>query len=122
MEDYRLFDAEYRLMDIIWDAEPINSTELCRLCAQRLGWKKPTTYTMLRKLAGRGLLRNEGAVVTSLVGRARVRQQESRAVLERSFDNSLPAFVAAFLQDKTLSHDEARELKRLIEEAAKHEQ
>ena len=119
MEDLRLFDDEYRLMDIVWEQEPVNSTELCHLCAQRLGWKKSTTYTMLRKLAGRGLLRNEEATVSALVGRAQVRQRESQAVLERTFDGSLPAFVAAFLQDKTLTADEARALKHMIEEATK---
>ena len=69
MNSLKLFDAEYRLMDIIWEMEPVGSTELCRVCAQRLGWKKPTTYTVLRKLAGKGILKNENATVTSLVGR-----------------------------------------------------
>ena len=69
MQDYKLFDAEYRLMDIIWELEPVNSTQLCRVCLERLGWKKATTYTMLRKLGDRGLLRNQSATVTALVGR-----------------------------------------------------
>ena len=120
MEGYKLFDAEYRFMDIVWELEPVNSTQLCRACQQRLGWKKPTTYTVLRKLAERGLLQNENATVTALVNRQQVRQYESGAVVERSFGGSLPAFVAAFLQGRGLSQDEAGELRRLIDESEVH--
>ncbi len=114
---YKLFDAEYRFMDIIWELEPVNSTQLCRVCQERLGWKKPTTYTVLRKLGERGLLQNENATVTALVGREEVRQYESQAVVERGFEGSLPVFVAAFLGKKKLTQKEAAELKQLIEEA-----
>ena len=115
--EYKLFDAEYRFMDIIWELEPVNSTQLCRVCQERLGWKKPTTYTVLRKLGERGLLRNENATVTTLVGREEVRQYESQAVVQRGFGGSLPVFVAAFLGQKKLTQREAAELKKLIEEA-----
>ena len=115
--EYKLFDAEYRFMDIIWELEPVNSTQLCRVCQERLGWKKPTTYTVLRKLGERGLLRNENATVTALVGREEVRQYESQAVVQRGFGGSLPVFVAAFLGQKKLTQREAAELKKLIEEA-----
>ena len=118
MQDYKLFDAEYRLMDIIWELEPVNSTQLCRVCLERLGWKKATTYTMLRKLGDRGLLRNQSATVTALVGREQVRQRESQAVLERSFGGSLPAFLTAFLGGHKLTQAEAEELRQIIEEAA----
>jgi len=119
MEEYKLFDAEYRFLNIIWELEPINSTELMRICSQRLKWKKPTTYTMIRKLSGRGILKNEDATVTALIKREQVQKYESEVLLEKSFDNSLPAFLAAFLRDKKLSKQEAEELKRMIEEAAK---
>lgn len=117
MEEFKLFDAEYRFMDIIWGMEPVNSTELSRVCGERLGWKKPTTYTMIRKLCERGLLKNENATVTALVKREEVRRYESEALVERAFDGSLPAFVAAFLKDKRLTKAEALELRRMIEEA-----
>ncbi len=117
MEELKLFDAEYRLMDIIWGMEPVNSTELSRVCGERLGWKKPTAYTMIRKLCERGLVKNENATVTALVKREAVRRYESEAVVERAFDGSLPAFVAAFLKDKRLTKAEALELRRMIEEA-----
>ncbi|MCW3491645.1 BlaI/MecI/CopY family transcriptional regulator [Dethiobacter alkaliphilus] len=119
MEELRLFDAEYKFMDIIWELEPINSTELTKVCKEKLGWKKPTTYTMIRKLAGRGLLKNEEATVTALVKREQVQKYESEALLEKSFDGSLPSFLATFLQDKKLSKKEAKEIQKMIEEATK---
>ena len=119
MEEYKLFDAEYRLMDLLWQREPVNSTEFCRICQEKLGWKKPTTYTMLRKLAQRGLLKNEHATVSSCVKREQVQQYESEVLLEKSFSGSLPVFLATFLRGKTLTQQEAEELKRMIEEATK---
>jgi len=119
MEDFKLFDAEYKFLSIIWELEPINSTELSKICLEKLGWKKSTTYTMIRKLCGRGILKNENATVTTLVKREQVQKYESEALLAKSFDNSLPAFLATFLKDKKLSKEEAEELKRMIEEASK---
>ena len=119
MEKFKLFDAEFKFLDIIWELEPINSTELTKVCRKKLGWKKPTTYTMIRKLSGRGILKNENATVTALVKREQVQKYESEVLLEKSFDNSLPAFLATFLQDKKLSKQEAEEIKKMIEEATK---
>ena len=119
MEKYKLFDAEYKFVSIIWDNEPINSTELVKLCADKLGWKKSTTYTVLKKLCERGILQNKDATVTSLVKREDVQRYESRAVLEKTFDGSLPKFLTAFLSGRKLSKREAEELKRIIEEAVK---
>ena len=119
MEEFKLFDAEYKFLDIIWELEPINSTELTKVCLQKLGWKKSTTYTMIRKLSERGLLKNENTMVTALIKREQVQKYESEVLLEKAFDNSLPAFLATFLQDKKLSKREAEELKKMIEEAAK---
>jgi predicted transcriptional regulator len=119
VEELKLFNAEYRFMDIIWELEPINSTELTKICMQSLGWKKSTTYTMIRKLSERGILQNEEATVTALVKREQVQKYESEALLEKAFDGSLPAFLAAFLQDKKLSKQEAEEIEKMIEEATK---
>jgi BlaI family penicillinase repressor len=119
MEKYKLFDAEYKFVSIIWDNEPINSTELVKLCADKLGWKKSTTYTVLKKLCERGILQNVDATVTALVKREDVQRYESRAVLEKTFDGSLPKFLTAFLSGRKLSEQEAEELKRIIEEAVK---
>ena len=115
MEDLKLYDAEYRLMEIIWEMEPLTSTELHKECLPRLGWKKSTTYTVLRKLCERGILKNENSVVTALVKREDVQRYESQAVVGKLFDHSLPRFVAAFLSGKNLSVKEAEELKRMID-------
>lgn len=119
MEKYKLFDAEYKFVSIVWDKEPINSTELVRLCADRLGWKKSTTYTVLKKLCERGILQNKEAVVTALIKREEVQKYESNAVVKKTFEGSLPKFLTAFLDDRKLSEQEAEELKRIIEEAVK---
>ena len=121
MEEYKLFDAEYRLMDLVWSLEPVNSTALARRCEEAFGWKKSTAFNLIRKLGERGVLKNENATVTALVGREEVLRRESEAAVEKSFGGYLPGFVAAFLNGKTLSHREAEELRRLIDESeARH--
>jgi predicted transcriptional regulator len=119
MEAYKLFDAEYKFVSLIWENEPVNSTELVRLCSARLGWKKSTTYTVLRKLCERGVLQNQKAVVTALLKREQVQQLESQALIEKTFNGSLPQFLTAFLGHQKISRQEAEDLKRIIEEATK---
>ncbi len=119
MEKFKLYDAEYKFASLIWDYEPINSTELVRLCADKLGWKKSTTYTVLKKLCDRGILQNQDAVVTALVKREDVQKYESNAIVEKSFDGSLPKFVNSFLGERKITEQEAEELKQIIEEALK---
>lgn len=112
----RLFDAERRFMEIIWENEPINSTELCKLTLRALGWKKSTTYNMLRRLVERGFAQNEDATVSALVSREEYISRESGELIEKSFSGSVPAFLAAYLRDRKLSRTEIEELKRMIEE------
>ena len=120
MEACKLYDAEFKFVSLIWEHEPIGSGELVALCQEKLGWKKSTTYTVLRKLCARGVLQNRDSVVTALVARSQVQHYECEALLARAFDNSLPAFLAAFLSGgKKLTREEADELKRMIEEATK---
>ncbi len=119
MEIQKIADGEYRFAQLVWEQEPINSTALVKLSAEQLGWKKATTYTVLRKLCEKGILKNENATVTSLVKKEEVQKQESEALLEKSFGNSLPAFLAAFLKDRKLTAQEAQELKQMIEDAAR---
>lgn len=119
MEQYKLFDAEYKFVNLIWEQEPVNSTDLVRLCFERLGWKKSTTYTVLKKLCTRGILQNNDALVTSLVKREEIQRYESNTVVEKTFEGSLPKFLTAFLGDKKLTPQEAEELKRIIEEGTK---
>lgn len=114
-----LHQAEYKFMEVIWANEPVNSTALVKLCEDQLGWKKSTTYTVLRKLCQRGILCNDDATVVAVAKREQVQKFESQQVVERSFGGSLPAFVNAFLSEKKLSREEAEELKKLIEEASR---
>lgn len=117
MDEYKLFDAEYRLLSIIWENEPVNSTALSKLCLEKLGWKKSTVFNMIRKLAERGFLKNENAVVTALVRREQVAKYESETVIEKNFGGSLPAFICAFLDGKKITAEEAEELKKMIDKA-----
>ena len=115
MENKRLFEGEARFMEIIWDSEPVPSGKLVELCREKLGWKKSTTYTMLRRMCDKGLAKNEGSVVTALVSRQEVRSYESHAVVEGTFAGSLPGFLVAFFDGRTISAQEAAELKRMID-------
>ncbi|MBQ7981599.1 MAG: BlaI/MecI/CopY family transcriptional regulator [Oscillospiraceae bacterium] len=117
MDEYKLFDAEYRLLSIIWESEPVNSTALSKLCLEKLGWKKSTVFNMIRKLAERGFVKNENAVVTALVRREQVAKYESETVIEKNFGGSLPAFVSAFLDGRKITAEEAEELKKMIDKA-----
>lgn len=119
MEKYKLFDAEYKFVSLIWDAEPINSTELVKLSLDKLGWKKSTTYTVLRRLCERGIVKNEDATVSAIVKKKDAQKYESQAVVEKTFAGSLPCFLTAFLGERKITEQEAAELKRIIEEAAK---
>ena len=115
MEERRLCDSDYRFMMILWEHAPVGSGELARLCQSRLGWKKSTTYTVLKKLVDRGILRNENAVVSAAVPREAVLREESRSVVDRAFDGSLPSFLAHFMGGRTISDQEADELKAIID-------
>lgn len=117
MEAYKLFDAEYKFVSLVWENEPINSTGLVKLCLEKLGWKKSTTYTVLRKLCERGILQNQNAIVTTLIKREEAQKYESEAIIEKAFDGSLPQFLTAFLGKNKITAKEADELKRIIEGA-----
>ena len=97
METPKIFDSELRFCEILWSHEPIKSSELVRLCAEELGWKKSTTYTVIKRLAERGVVHTENAVVTSRVAREDVQRAESRAFIAHNFHGSLPAFLTAFM-------------------------
>jgi len=117
MDTPKIFESEYRFCQILWEQEPINSTELVRLCKARLGWTKATTYTVIRRLRERGVVESENAVVRSLVSREEAERAEIDALVERSFSGSLPAFLAAFTRDRKLTKAEAEQLLSMIEQA-----
>ena len=115
MDTPKIFESEYRFCLILWEREPVTTTELVKLCRERLGWQKSTTYTVLKKLERRGFLKNERAVVTALVPRERVQGYESGQVVDRTFGGSLPAFVAAFTRERRLTREEAEAIQALID-------
>ena len=115
MEVPKIFESEYRFCEILWEHEPVTSSELVRLCNEALEWKKSTTYTVIRRLSERGVLKSEGAVVTSLISREDVQSAESAEVVERTFSGSLPSFIAAFARKKNLSKQEVDEIQKIID-------
>lgn len=115
METYRLCDSEYRFLQVVWDSAPVGSGRLVELCGERLGWKKSTTYTVLKKLCQRGLLANENSVVTVLAPREAVTAEAAESFVDRTFGGSLPGFLAAFMSGRRLTAEEAEALKRLID-------
>ena len=114
MNDIELGTVQERFADIVWANEPLGSGELVKLCEAQMGWKKSTTYTVLRKLCDKGILKNEDGVVTSLVSKEQFYAEKSSQVVEDSFNGSLPAFVAAFVSKKKLTAKEAEEIQKLI--------
>ena len=116
MEQIKIFDAEYRFMNLIWDHLPIASTQLVKLANEELGWKKSTTYTVVRRLCERGVLVNENAVVTALVTREQVMRAESEEHIGKVYDGSLKLFFTTFLQKEKLSKDEIDELKKIVDD------
>lgn len=115
MDERKLGAIEARFADLIWQNEPLSSGVLVRLCEEELGWKKSTTYTVLKKLCERGIFRNEGGEVTSLVSRDGFYAMQSQRFVEESFDGSLPAFIAAFATRKALTAQEIAEIRRMID-------
>ncbi len=117
-----LGESEYRFACLVWANEPVASGELVKLAARELGWKKSTSYTVLKNLIAKGVLENRDSQVTSLIKQQQVQQAESSAVVDRTFEGSLPRFVAAFLGERSLTPQEAAQLRELIknyEEGAK---
>ena len=121
MKEIRLAEGEYRFAGLVWDHEPLGSGQLAALADKDLGWKKSTAYTVLKKLCERGILQNESGTVTSLVKKEEVQCAESAAVVDKTFDGSLPRFVAAFLNSKPISDAEAAEIRALLD-AAQHKE
>lgn len=108
-----LGEVQAAFADIIWTNEPVGSGELVKICERELKWKKPTTYTVLRKLCEKGLFKNEDGVVTSVISREEFNASKSEKFIEETFDGSLPAFIAAFISQKKLSKKEADEIQKM---------
>ena len=121
MEIPKVFESEYRFCLILWENEPIKSSELVKLCQQKLGWKPTTTYTVLRRLGERGVLKNENTVVRSMVSKDQVQTAQIDEMVEKTFEGSLPAFVAAFTRSRSLSPAQLDEVQAMIDRFRKGE-
>ena len=121
MNTPKVFESEYRFCLILWEHEPIKSSELVALCGEQLGWKPTTTYTVIKRLAERGVLKNEKTVVTSLVSKDQVQAAELNEMVEKTFEGSLPAFVAAFTKHQKISEEEIDAVQRMIDRFRKGE-
>ena len=114
MADKTLGVVESKFADIIWSKEPLSSSELSKLAEKELGWKKTTSFTVLKRLCDKGLFKNEKGVVTSIVSREDFYSMQSESFVENTFEGSLPAFIAAFTKRKKLSEKELKEIKDMI--------
>ncbi len=116
MKEIKLAQSEYKFLKIIWDNEPITSKDLVLESEKQLGWKKSTTYTVVKRLIQKDLIENTNSVITSKINQKEVQEKESRDLINQSFNGSLPKFLAAFMGEEKLSKEEAEKLKKLIDE------
>lgn len=119
MDTPKIFESEYRFCLILWEYEPIKSGELVALCKEQLGWKNSTTYTVIKRLAQRGVLKNENTIVTSLVSKDQVQAAEIDELVETKFEGSLPAFVAAFTRHQKMTQKEIDQVQAMIDQFRK---
>ena len=115
MDTPKIFDSELRFCEILWQHEPVKSSELVRLCADELGWKKSTTYTVIKRLSERGVVKNENTVVSALVSQEEVQAAQVEEMMEKSFDGSLPAFLADFSRNRKVSPEEIDQVQAMID-------
>ena len=119
METPKIFESEYRFCLIMWEHEPVTAAALVKLCQQQLGWKRTTTYTVIKRLGERGVLKNEDGTITSLVSKDQAQASEIDELVEKKFEGSLPAFVAAFTKHQKLSEQELDEVQQMIDRIRK---
>lgn len=112
----KIFDSEYNFCEILWENEPISSSDLVKLCNDKLEWKKSTTYTVIKRLSERGVIKSENTIVTSLVSKEEVQLAEGEQVIEKNFSGSLPGFIAAFAKSKKLSKKDIEDIQKLIDD------
>lgn len=119
MELPKITDGEYRLMLILWENTPVKSKELVRLCWERLGWKSTTTYTVIKRLSERGIVKNENTIVSALVTKEEAQQSELEDLFEKTFEGSLPAFLSAFAKTRRFSEHEMKSIQKMLDGFAK---
>ena len=119
MDTPKIFESEYRFCLIMWEHAPVTAVGLAKLCQERLGWKRTTTYTVIKRLGERGVLKNEDGRITALVSKEEAQAREINALVEEKFQGSLPAFVAAFTKRQDISNEELDEVQRMIDRIRK---
>ena len=115
MDIPKILEGEYRFCLIMWEHEPVTAAELVKLCQEQLGWKRTTTYTVIKRLGEKGVLQNDNGTITSLVSKDAVQAYEIGELVEKTFEGSLPAFVAAFTKHQNISEEELDEVQRMID-------
>lgn len=121
MDTPKVFESEYRFCLILWENEPVKSSKLVELCKEQLGWKPTTTYTIIKRLSERGVLKSENTVVTSLISKDEVQAAELNEMVEKTFEGSLPAFIAAFTKHQKISDKEIDAVQQMIDRFRKGE-
>ena len=121
MNTPKVFESEYRFCLILWEHEPIKSRDLVALCAEQLGWRPTTTYTVIKRLSERGVVQNEKTIVTSLISKEAIQEAELAEMMEKTFEGSVPAFVAAFTKQQKLSEKELDAIQQMIDQYRKDE-
>lgn len=121
METPKVFESEYKFCLILWEHEPIKSSELVNLCSKQLGWKPTTTYTVIKRLSDRGVLKNENTIVSALVTKDEVQAAEINEMVEKTFEGSLPTFIAAFTKHQKISEKEIDAVQQMIDRYRKGE-
>lgn len=111
----KIHESEYRFCLLLWDHEPIQSAKLAAICKEELGWSRTTTYTVIKRLSDRNVLKNEDSIVTSLVTKQEVQVSEIDEMMDKTFEGSLPAFIAAFAKRQNLTEAQLEEIRRIIE-------
>lgn len=114
MENLKVYESEYKFLCILWDNEPIGSMALVKLCKEKLDWSKATTYTVIRRLCGRGIIKNENTIVSTLITKEQAQLSDFDELIEKRFDGSLPAFFATFSKERKLSDNEIAEIISII--------
>ncbi|WP_352420159.1 BlaI/MecI/CopY family transcriptional regulator [Proteiniborus sp.] len=115
MDNIKIFDAEYKFMEILWDNEPIKSSELVKLAHEKLSWKKSTTFTVIRRLVDRGIISNDNSIVTALVKRELAQKAETEELIDKVYGGSIKTFFASFLQRENLTKEDIDELRKIVD-------
>lgn len=119
MEIPKIHESEYRFCLILWEQEPVTAVELAKLCQQQLGWKRTTTYTVIKRLGERGVLKNENGTICSLISKQQAQAAEIDELMEEKFEGSVPAFLAAFTKRQHLTDDQLDQMQHMIDQIRK---